>query len=492
MLARGQSTEWSSSMFMIQLTIPALDEEAEMADAIGVRVRYLTRHNLVSPPSVDAFVPSDRASEPSSTCRRLPEPSRFSAATAPLRADAIATPTFVPVHADRGPDPARSSKTYDQFLTTTVNTKALGSYCQVVGTLVFGHPRDPSIERRDFPLVFDLGSSALWVYGQDLQRTDACPHGAPGSPPLFWFPRSAESSKQANDKTYTAAYVDGSFADYNLWSDYVYLHPVAAPPPQEPYKPWLYLTFGVAYNISPTFKVAPTSGILGLGRRIVLDNRLARSPTFLQQIRPFLETPEITIILGSTSGYITFGRRPAVLAPNAGNWNNYIPILGVEHWTFSSRTKKLNGENYTYSEGTAELDTGAAFCYVDDNFVTDYYERIPGATTKPMGEEGDQLYHLIPVTTNTAPRVEFDIGGSMFTLERMHLPQAATHRIGGKTYYVGALQCRSLLAGSGHTYNGPELIGRVALVNMEIVLQMPDDKPHTMSWRRKEKDFIGS
>ncbi|KAJ7435513.1 aspartic peptidase domain-containing protein [Mycena galericulata] len=364
---------------------------------------------------------------------------------------------------------------------------------EVVGTLVFGQPRDPLIKRRNFPLEFDLGSRDLWVYGKDLQETEACPQGAPGFPALFWFERSAATSRQVSDVTYTVDYADGSFAKYQLWNDYVYLRPYWAPPPvEEPYKPWLHLTFGVASEISPSFKNAPTSGILGLGRRTVLDNRLTRSPTFLQQIRPLLESPEMTILLARTSGYITFGRRPVFNAPNVGHWHNYIPILGHEHWMFSSNTKKLNGKEYTYSNGTAELDTGAAFCYVDDNFVRAYYAQIPGSTTKRLGTGSQQLlYHLIPVTVNATPRVELDIGGSLFTLERSHLPQAATQRVGAAKYYVGALQPKSLLTGPGGAYNGPDLIGRVALVNMEIVLQMPDNKPHTMSWGRKDADFTG-
>ncbi|KAJ7935027.1 aspartic peptidase domain-containing protein [Mycena leptocephala] len=305
-------------------------------------------------------------------------------------------------------------------------------------------------------------------------------------------------------------YADGSFAEYELWNDYVYLHPYWAPPPAgEPYKPWLHLTFGVTSKISALFKNAPTSGILGLGRRSVIDNRLTRPPTFLQQIRPLLDSPEMTILLARTSGfvlmsspsnvimttnrYITFGRRPVFdNAPNVGHWHNYIPILGDEHWKFASNTKKLNGQVYKYNNGTAELDTGAAFCYLDDKFVKEYYAQIPGSTTKHLGAESEErLCHLIPVTMNATPRVELDIGGYFFTLERSHLPQAATQRVGATRYYVGALQPKSLLTGPGGVDNAPDLIGRVALVNMEIVLQMPDNKPHTMSWRRKDTDFTG-
>jgi hypothetical protein len=59
------------------------------------------------------------------------------------------------------------------------------------------------------------------------------------------------------------------------------------------------------------------------------------------------------------NSYITFGRRPVfVNSPNTGRWHNHIPLLGHDHWMFASNTKKLNGKEYKYSSGTAELDTG--------------------------------------------------------------------------------------------------------------------------------------
>ncbi|KAJ7788312.1 hypothetical protein B0H14DRAFT_3504310 [Mycena olivaceomarginata] len=155
------------------------------------------------------------------------------------------------------------------------------------------------------------------------------------------------------------------------------------------------------------------------------------------------------------NSYITFGRRPVfVNSPNTGRWHNHIPLLGHDHWMFASNTKKLNGKEYKYSSGTAELDTGAVFCYVDDDFVKDYYAQIPGCTTKRLGTA---LYNVIPVTATATPQVELDIGGHLFTLERWHLPQAATQTVGSTLYYVGAIQPKSLLMPAGGVYRGPDL-----------------------------------
>ncbi|KAJ7881568.1 hypothetical protein B0H14DRAFT_3433929 [Mycena olivaceomarginata] len=105
----------TSDCFTIELMIPTLDADTELADtlplqAIGVRVRYLTRHRLVPAPTVGAVVHSDRPSQSASTYGRVPELFRSS----------DATPSFISVHADRGPNPARNTTTYDEFLTTTI------------------------------------------------------------------------------------------------------------------------------------------------------------------------------------------------------------------------------------------------------------------------------------------------------------------------------------------------------------------------------------
>ncbi|KAJ7888875.1 hypothetical protein B0H14DRAFT_3429851 [Mycena olivaceomarginata] len=171
----------------------------------------------------------------------------------------------------------------------------------------------------------------------------------------------------------------------------------------------------------------------------------------------------------TTDSHITFSRRPdfSNLASNIfGPWHNHLPVLGDDHWVVASTTKKLDGNTYTYKNGTAELDTEAALCYLDDKFVKDFYACIPGSTTKKVGNLTleHQFYHVIPAEVNATPRVELDIGGHLFTLEHSHLPHGTTYDIEGKTYYVGAIQPKGLLIGNsgGAAFDGPDLIGRVS------------------------------
>ncbi|KAJ7071752.1 hypothetical protein B0H15DRAFT_807043 [Mycena belliarum] len=195
------------------------------------------------------------------------------------------------------------------------------------------------------------------------------------------------------------------------------------------------------------------------------------------------------VITYSGARYLVLGARPQFgsdVDANLGTWNKNIPVLGYEHWLYSSTAKKLDGKVYRYENGTAEFDTGSAYCYVDDDFVDHYYAKIPGFTRKLFGTIE---YYMIPWEIGTGPKVELDIGGQMFTLRHTYLPGAKIHVIDKKSYRIGAIQSKKKLLGDAG--NLPDIVGRVALINMQLVLQMPDEAPHTISWRTKPTQFYG-
>ncbi|KAJ7456417.1 aspartic peptidase domain-containing protein [Mycena galericulata] len=287
--------------------------------------------------------------------------------------------------------------------------------------------------------------------------------------------------------------------DYKIWSDFIYLRPLFRPAPEDdPNNPWFHLEFGVAHEVSHHFEYSPASGILGLGRRISSNPGGPNSQplTFLDQVRDRLQSPEFTILLAETKGYVTFGRR-AVFPATQYPWHLNLPVTGKSLWSVSSTVKELNGVRYAYEGGEAELDTGAAFCYLSQDFVDAFYSCVPGFVMKPMRRDATanrlpQNVYYIPTSSSATPVVKLDIGGHMFTLELLHLPHGMEHVFGTEKYHVGAIQSKNLLALiDNRPYHGPDLIGRVALMNMEVVFQMPNDKPHTISWRRKDRDLTG-
>ncbi|KAJ7609518.1 aspartic peptidase domain-containing protein [Roridomyces roridus] len=475
------------SVFDIDLVIRSLSADEELTDAAGARRRFQQRHGT-GIPAVD-----DRPVSAPTTMGSLAPAVESTSPVASVPSQSLgvswSTASYIPVHADHGPAPAATSDSSDQ-VTVSFETKTRGTVCQVSGTLIFGEPLDPGASKRYFPVEFDLGSNDTWINGPTLAFQL---RGQSGALPLYWKPRIEQTrSVRISDLAHTVTYADGSFVSFELWSDFIYLPPLRSDiPPQEQDKFWLPLTFGAATSLKiEHFFRSPVSGMLGLGRR-ELSSR--SPPTFLRQVLPMLETPEITILLRRTKGTITFGKRSIYPATRYADesWNLSIPLEGRSHWIVASTSKTLNGEAYLYTNGTAELDSGAAFCYIDDHFVQAYYSNIAGSkhkiiTNDPEGTGPAVDYYVFPVNTPTEslPQVKLDIGGHMFALEMSRLPGAAKHLIEGEEYYIGAIQPKSPVVG-----DGPDLIGRVALVNMEINLQMPEDKPHTMSWRRKDLHF---
>ncbi|KAJ7703861.1 hypothetical protein B0H16DRAFT_1482766 [Mycena metata] len=126
------------------------------------------------------------------------------------------------------------------------------------------------------------------------------------------------------------------------------------------------------------------------------------------------------------------------------------------------------------------------------------YDLIPGSfydarptqsSSRPFG------VYLIPLgVTQDMPTVQFDVGGALFTLEEFFLSreQTATLLFSGKYYVTGPIQSKeNLYPEMSRPYTGPDIMGRVALMSMELVCQFPKDHPHSISWRRKVKRIIG-
>ncbi|KAJ6570690.1 hypothetical protein B0H10DRAFT_1964610 [Mycena sp. CBHHK59/15] len=111
---------------------------------------------------------------------------------------------------------------------------------------------------------------------------------------------------------------------------------------------------------------------------------------------------------------------------------------------------------------SAEFDTGAAFCYMNQDFVDKFYAFIPGFITRQAYENNpNRKIYYIPADFSEMPSVKFDLGGQMFTLEHLYLPGTTKYSRDGKGYHVGAIQSKTALFpdGSGD-YNGPDVIGR--------------------------------
>ncbi|KAJ6607655.1 hypothetical protein B0H10DRAFT_2305440 [Mycena sp. CBHHK59/15] len=460
--------------FSIKLQTAPLDTFAGLVgDATAARIRYLERR------LGDTRIP-------------LPHLPAQTTVTGPSSRPVIQNPSdhihalpvhnLVPVHNNLGPGPALDPKdaTYDQFLTTTVRTESLGSYCQAVGTLTFGDPHDPQNRKktRDFRLEFDLGLP---------EHADMWPGISQGLGIIRCNVLVLQSGKELADQQMA---------------------------PSRPLLPesWGWDAEGGIISIKTPFPDESKENEMGSHRQVfacslnVIDLVIIVIADVSESDPACPRNPGDDYLIGKEPRRPIFSR---AVDDKSGPWHNNLPLLGEEHWIIPSITKTLNGKAYTYPNGMAEVDTGAshihgpnpafptydlegsAFCYVDDKFVKVFYSFIPGATTLKLGAL-DAIYHMIPVDSSAAPNVELDIGGHLFTLQHSFLPGSLQHDIANQMYYVGAIQSKTILfPGHQGNYNGPDLIGRVALINMQVVLHMPDKGPHTLSWRTKETHFTG-
>ncbi|KAJ7703862.1 aspartic peptidase domain-containing protein [Mycena metata] len=405
----------------------------------------------------------------------------------------------IPVYNTEGPAPARRTQSYDEWLACSIPTVSVGRFRRVLGHITTGNPNE-KLQTQTFSMELDLGSSEMWVYGTESRGIDG-PKGAPGQPARFWAFKSNSTNRLHNSTEHSISYADGSAVSLKLYSDYFHLK--SSPPPSglEKNRDWLWMIFGVAHKVSESFEFSPASGILGLGREMKSPTLLAHdeSVSFLQQLQTHLRSPEFVVTLAPTSGCITFGVRAIYDSPeHFGPWSNNIPVAGEAHWRVPSTRKLLNGKEYAYENGSVILDTGAAFCYMDPKFAKDLYDLIPGSfyDSRPKSSSSRPFgVYLIPLdVTQEIPTVQFDVGGALFTLEEFFLSreQTATLLFNGKYYVTGPIQSKeNLYPERSRPYTGPDVMGRVALMSMELVCQFPQDQPHSISWRRKDRRVTG-
>ncbi|KAJ7731449.1 hypothetical protein DFH07DRAFT_781272 [Mycena maculata] len=434
--------------FVLELKILPMDPAADLLDqasqADGARIRYVRRRGWVSTPQNPA--PPHEISYPvtAPTSRSIP-PNGICATAFPREFASMG----IPVHG--GPGPAAlvdgEMAKRNQYLTTVMRVVPRGSYCQVLGTLTFGNPNGTEKEQWDVQVEPDLGSLPTWILGDACRGIPNFPKGTKGIQADFWS-HTPPRSHEMNDENYTINYGDGGLAHYRLFSDFVHLPPFQPKdgPQENSNQGWFNFIFGVAYDVSKHFERVPHSDI---------PRASARHPDIWSK-----ETPAITILLTDIRGYITFGKR-TVFPETQHPWCTYIPVVG-EQWTVASTKKELNGEEYVYIGGEAEFDTGAAFCYMNQDFVDKFYAFIPDFITRQAYENNpNRKIYYIPANFSEMPSVKFDLGGQMFTLEHLYLPGTIKYSRDGKGYYVGAIQSKTALFPDGlGDYNGPDVIGR--------------------------------
>ncbi|KAJ6552362.1 aspartic peptidase domain-containing protein [Mycena sp. CBHHK59/15] len=503
----SSSSEPLTFPISLELTIPLLDHAGELSDAQWAGIRFPGKYSENQKGSITQPVQrnSDVGSLPTTRITGAHTTSRFDTITT-LSPMSMAVPVHV---SDSGPAPAlaRKDRTRDTWLTTLMSTYSLGTYRQVVAHLTIGNFERERDQSTTYPVELDLGSNVFWINGDQLLQSNnpRHPKGWGGVDPKFWRYYKDSTNSPLDTEVHKLRYADEGIVEFRTGGDYIKLLPDKPPSDNPPYKSWRFMKFGVAHVLSNNFEFSPASGILGLGRKTVVSGTMP--PTFVQQINGRLATPELTLLLTPVGGRAILGKRPELdSAGDFGPWHVDIPVTTEEHWVVSSIAHKLNGKKYTCMNGSALLDTGAAFFYGDLGFVQNLYDEIPGSFAEELPQNANIIkqdsnktvrdpsrvkYYFIPVDAKV-PSIELDIGGYYLKLENLFSPSGLTYDVDNKSYYLGAIQSKTLMfPNDKHAYSGPDVIGRVALFNMEINMKMPSNKYHTLSWRWKKAIVTG-
>ncbi|KAF8144287.1 aspartic peptidase domain-containing protein, partial [Mycena galopus ATCC 62051] len=392
-----------------------------------------------------------------------------------------------PVHvSSRGPpDPAQSHLPLQkQVLETTGKVILASPTGAVTGRLEFAkHGEDTD---NHYDMLFDLGSNDFWVISKSCEGKY---RGAPeyAYPARGWIQTETETRHyKISNRVFEVTYVDGSVVRYKLHADTVRFPP--SPHLGQINPTWSSVSLGVAFEVEGCIVRSPFSGVVGLGRRML--NELPAS--FLHQIRDILTSPEMTIMLGRDSGRITFGMRPSWQTDNPADqqWSKNIPVVDTDHWCnlwmVTSPKKRLNGEEILTPGGLAIFDTGTPFCWLDTEIVEKFYRQVPHKKHVATG------IFLIPKNFVEYPSFELQLGeeDDMFQVSTFfdsHYKLDADQ--GAIGYQAGAIQPKSLIS----EYGGPDIIGRVVLINMELNLQFPpgSSDTHKVAWRQKRAAEVG-
>ncbi|KAK7050706.1 hypothetical protein R3P38DRAFT_2866526 [Favolaschia claudopus] len=420
---------------------------------------------------------------------------------------------MTPVHTRYSPPPALpvDQRRPSNYARGIYEMTARGNTGTLVGPLIFGHiNKDRPSHNANGPvfklyLEFDLGSDDTWVSGDDEVLGNQDMTCRLRGDDTAWPGDTFGERRYPHDKDirYPVGYVDGTSLSCEPWGSWITIVSKYAPPYERSSHFWLQL--GIARAATGHWSRFPASGILGLGRRPMGSDPHGPQTTFIQGLMLRLNSPEMTITMSDLgAGAMTFGDRPDYTSEEArenelGPWSVLRPFADKYHYSFESDYYYLNGRSIRKTTKFAEWDTGCGPCFLEDTYVHTYYSGckkgfkltlLPSHVGTTTTAQLPQMYYAIPSDTKLEDigTVGLDLGGETLHFDARWLPNSKPKEIDGKDYYIGGIQPKSLLTSSP---TGPDLIGRVAIFNVELLFQLPDQREHQWAWRQKSPDLGG-
>ncbi|XP_050321966.1 lysosomal aspartic protease-like [Bactrocera neohumeralis] len=279
------------------------------------------------------------------------------------------------------------SKYNSNFVATS---EQLSNYLddQYYGPITIGTPP------QNFNVLFDTGSSNLWVPGAPCASADeAClTHNT--------YDSSASSTYQANGQSFAIAYGSGSLTGY-LAVDTVTFNGLSI----------AQQTFAVATSEpGTTFLYSEFDGILGMGyQQIAVDNVVP--PFYNLYTQGLIDSPVFAFYLTS-NGTSTQGGELTLGGVDTNHYVGeltYVPVVSEGYWQFNMDSVIINGEDIC-SECSAIADTGTSLLAVP----TDIYENVQNAIGAQLSS--DEAYYVDCSVVSSLPTISFGIGGTTFSL----------------------------------------------------------------------------
>lgn len=212
-------------------------------------------------------------------------------------------------------------------------------------------------------MVFDTGSSDLWVFSSSLSQATIGSHSA-------FDPTQSETFKNLQGATFSVSYGDGSGAAGTVGTDTVDIGGATVTSQ----------AVELATAVSQSFVAdANTDGLVGLAFSTLNTVKPTQQKTFFDNIMDTLAEPVFTANLeNDTSGTYEFGKIDNTLFQGDLSW---VPVNAASgFWEFNSTSFTIDGKTQQNPTGSPAIaDTGTSLLLVDDAVAQAYYAQVQGA-----------------------------------------------------------------------------------------------------------------
>lgn len=249
---------------------------------------------------------------------------------------------------------------------------------------------------QDFLILFDTGSSNLWV------PVAPCASGDSACENHNTYDPSASSTYVANGESFSIEYGSGSLSGY-LVQDSVTIEGLTI---QDQ-------VFAVATSEpGSTFTDSPFDGILGMGYQSISQDNVV--PPFYNMVSQGLISDNLFSFYLTRDGTSTDGGELVLGGVDSDHYTGditYVPVSSEGYWQFEMTSAVVNGVNVC-DNCQAIADTGTSLIAVS----YDQYENVQAAIGATYSDEY-YGYMLDCSSIDSLPVLTLTLGGTEFTIE---------------------------------------------------------------------------